>query len=184
MRKLIGLWCLLLLFVFPAMGQIAPHIDVSAGYSLRVFQDPSGVREGMNGWYGSAGYNVFRWLAGEVEVSGDYRNNGIQGNTSIYTGMVGPQFYPLGHRKLTVFGHVLVGEGVYRVHYPAYGGYPSQVNLYWDKAWEAGGGIDYSRSDRWKIRIIQADYGQTGFFGHTQTNYRASIGFVYAFGKK
>ena len=184
MKKLILLSGLLLVLAFPAMAQIAPHIDVSAGYSLRVFQEPSGVREGMNGWYGSGEYSVFRWLSGEVEVSGNYRNNGFEGNTSVYTGMIGPQFYPLGHRKITLHGHVLVGEGVYRVHFPAYGGFPSQVNLYWDKTWEAGGGIDYSRSRRWKIRVIQADFGQTHFFAHSQNNYSASIGFVYAFGQK
>lgn len=184
MKKLIGLSGLLLILAFPAMAQIAPHIDVSAGYSLRVFQDPSGVREGMNGWYGSVDYNVFRWLAAEAEVSGNYRNNGLEGNTSVYTGLLGPQFYPFGHRKITVHGHVLVGEGAYWVHFPAYGGFPSQVNWYWDKAWEAGGGIDYTRSSRWKIRVIQADFAQTRFFGHSENNYRASIGFVYTFGKK
>ena len=184
MKKLIGLSGLLLIFAFPAMAQIAPHIDVSAGYSLRIFQDPSGVRQGMNGWYGSADYSIFRWLSAEAEVTGAYRNNGLEGDTSLYTTLVGPRFYPLGRRKITVSGDFLVGEGFYRIHFPAFGGFPSEVDTQWYSAWETGGGVEYSRSNHWKIRVIQADYGQTHFYGHKQNNYRASIGFVYNFGKK
>lgn len=184
MKKLVGFSSLLLIFAFPAAAQIAPRIDVSAGYSLRLFQTTGGVREGMNGWYGAADYRIFRWLAADAEVSGNYRNNGIQGNTSLYTALFGPQFYPIGHRKITIFGHVLAGEGLYRLNIPAFGGFPNEVDTTWHSTWEAGGGIDYRHSSRWTIRVIQADFGQTQFFGHGQNNYRASIGFVYTFGQK
>jgi long-subunit fatty acid transport protein len=184
MKKLIGFWSLLLIFAFPAAAQIAPNIDVSAGYSLRVFQTASGVREGMSGWYGAGDYKIFRWLSAGAEIRGDYRNNGIEGSTSLYTALFGPQFYPFGHRKMTVFGHVLAGEGLYRLSIPPFGGFPSEVDLAWHSAWEAGGGVDYTYSNRWKIRGIEADYGQTTFFGHSENNYMLSIGFVYTFGQK
>jgi len=184
MKKLIGLLGLLLCFVFPATAQIASHIDVSAGYSLRIFKEPSGPREGMNGWYASVDYNIFRWLAVGGEFSGNYRNNGLNGNTRVYTGLFGPRFYPLGHRKITPYGHILVGEGAYWIDYPAFGGFPSESIWYWNKAWEAGGGIDYAWSKKWKIQVVQADFGQTRFFGQGQNNYRLSIGFVYTFGQK
>jgi Outer membrane protein beta-barrel domain len=185
MKKLFGLLGFLVIFIFPVMAQstTAPF-DVSGGYNLRIFKEPSGVRQGMNGWYGSLDYNIFRWLGVEGEITGAYRNNGLQGNTSLYTGLVGPRFYPFGHRKMTIFGHFLAGEALYRVHFPAFGGFPSEVDTQWYSSWETGGGVEYRRSARWKIRVIQVDYGQTHFYGGTQNNYRASIGVVYSFGKK
>lgn len=186
MRKLIYLPALLWMMALPAAAQIAPRIDVSAGYSMRVFQSTGGARLGMNGWYGQGEYRIFRWLNAQVEGSGNYRNNGIEGNTSLYTFLVGPQFYPFGHRKFSPFGHVLWGQGVYRVNFPAYGGFPPTIDVAWHSGWEGGGGVDYNykNSNRWKIRVLQVDYGQTSFYGHNQINYRASIGFIYTFGQK
>ena len=123
-------------------------------------------------------------MSAEGEFSGSYRNNGIQGNTSIYTTLFGPEFYPFRHRKITPFGHFLWGQGFYRVHFPPFGGFPSQTDLDWHSAWEAGGGVDYAHSKRWEIRVIQVDYGQTKFFGRTENNYRATIGIIYNFGRK
>jgi hypothetical protein len=51
-------------------------------------------------------------------------------------------------------------------------------------SWEAGGGVEMTRSTRWGIRLFELDYGRTHFFGPAQNNYRLSIGFVYHFGGK
>jgi hypothetical protein len=185
MKKLFGMLAFGVLLIPPAMAQNTRGVDLSSGYSLRLYTLPDYARVGMNGWYGSANYNIFRWLGAAAEVTGAYRNNGTNGNTSIYTALVGPQLYPFGHQhKLTIFGHILAGEAYYRVHYPAFGGFPPMTNSDSRFSWEAGGGVEMTRSTRWGIRLFELDYGRTHFFGPAQNNYRLSIGFVYHFGGK
>jgi hypothetical protein len=173
----------------PTMAQDKPAFDISslqasAGYSLRVFTQANYTRIGMSGWYGSADYKIFRWLSAAADFSGNYRNKGDNGNVAIYSGLAGPRFYPFGHRKVSAFGEFLVGDSHYRVHFPAFGGFPAATETDSEFSWAGGGGIDYSRSKRWAIRIVEADYQRTGFFGGHQNNYRLSIGFVYHFGQK
>jgi hypothetical protein len=183
MKKLFGLLACLALLIPPAMAQNMPRTDLSAGYSLRLYTLPDYARVGMNGWYASADYNIFHWLGAAAEGTGAYRNNGTNGNTAIYTALVGPQFYPLGHgHRLTLFGHFLAGEAYYRVHYPAFGGFPPKINSDLRFSWETGGGVEMTRSAHWGIRLFELDYGKTHFFGPSQNNYRLSIGVIYRFG--
>ena len=159
--------------------------EVSAGYSLRVFTQPNYARIGLNGAYGSFDYNILNRIGAALEFSGGLRDQGPNGNLSIYSVLVGPQIYPFSHRhKITPFAHVLFGEGIYRNGYPAYGGFPHTVVTSGGFSWEAGGGVDVVRTAHWEIRMIQLDFAQTKFLGNqTQTNYRGSIGFVYRFGE-
>ena len=183
MKKLFGMLAFGVLLIPPAMAQNTRGVDLSSGYSLRLYTLPDYARVGMNGWYASADHDIFRWLGAAAEVTGAYRDNGTNGNTAIYTALIGPQFYPFGHRhRLTIFGHFLVGEGYYRVHYPAFAGFPQNTNSDLRFSWEAGGGLEMTRSAHWGIRLFELDYGKTHFFGPSQNNYRLSIGFIYRFG--
>ncbi|HVB57607.1 MAG TPA: hypothetical protein VNE63_14460 [Candidatus Acidoferrales bacterium] len=187
MKLLCVLFGLLALCIVPTKAQDAAPVEVSAGYTFRVYATSnSSSHVNMNGWYASGDYNVLHWLGAAAEVSGAYKDEGINGNLSIYSFLVGPQIYPFSHRhKLTPFVHVLFGEGFYRVHYPAYAGFPSEVATDAKPSWEAGGGLDLARTDHWEIRLIQADFGQTRFVGaSSQANYRLSVGVVYRFGGK
>ena len=164
---------------------VAPY-ELSGGYNIRMFTESSGVRVGVNGGYGSIQYNVINRLGAVMEVSGGVRDQGLNGNLSIYSVMVGPQIYPFKHRrKLTPFAHVLFGENFYHNSYPAVGGFPHTVSTDSKFGWEAGGGFDWVYKKHWEIRLIQLDYAPTKFFGAgTKTGYRASIGVVYRFGDK
>jgi hypothetical protein len=171
----------------PSSARETPRYEVSAGYNLRVFTQPNYARVGFNGWYGAGEYNILERISLAGEVSGGFRNQGARGDLSIYSGMVGPQIYPFKHaHKITPFAHVLFGEGYYRASYPAFGGFPAEVVTYSSFSWEVGGGVDIRRTPHWSIRLIQLDYARTGFLGSklVQNNYRASIGFVYRFGKR
>lgn len=163
-----------------------PPYEVSGGYNIRMFTESSGVRVGVNGGYGSVQYNIINRLGAVMEVSGGVRDQGLNGNLSIYSVMVGPQIYPFKHRrKLTPFAHVLFGENFYHNSYPAVGGFPHTVSTDSKFGWEAGGGFDWVYKKHWEIRLIQIDYAPTKFFGAgTKTGYRASIGVVYRFGDK
>jgi Outer membrane protein beta-barrel domain len=186
MKRLFVLLGFLALSIVPARAQQTPSIELSGGYTVRVYNPPSASHIIMNGWYASGDYNFFPWLGAAAEVSGAYKGQGLDGNVSIYSLLVGPQIYPFRHRhKLTLFVHVLFGEGFYRIHYPAYGGFPAKLTTDTGTSWEAGGGFDLARTAHWEIRLIQADFGQTRFLGsQSQATYRLSVGVVYRFGKK
>jgi hypothetical protein len=187
MKTLFTLFSFLVLFIAPAMAQDTPKIEVSGGYSLLFYYQTIGTNLKMNGWTGSANYTIFkRWLSADADASGNYTDQGISGKTSVYSLLIGPQFYPLGHRKLTLFGHVLFGAGYYYVSYPAYAGF--RTTHYSDVAysWDAGSGLDLNLSKRWGVRLAQFDFQQTRFRSSSggQSNYRVSAGLTYRFGKK
>lgn len=169
----------------PAPLQVAPY-EISAGYNLRIFTLPNYARIGLSGGYGSFEYKILSRISAAAEASAAFRNQGINGDLSIYSVVVGPQIYPFKHRrKFTPFAHLLFGEGFYRNSYPPYGGFPAHVTTDSSFTWEGGGGIDLTHSTRWAIRVVQVDYARTKFLGTlSQNNYRLSIGVVYRFGQK
>jgi hypothetical protein len=164
---------------------VAPY-EISGGYSFREVYQPNRARVGLNGGYGSIEYNVINRLGVVAEASGGVKNQGLNGNLSVYSLMVGPQIYPIKHRrKVTPFAHFLVGGDFYRNDFPAVGGFPHTVSTDTAFGWEAGGGIDWVYRKHWNIRLIQLDYAPTKFLGGgKQTGYRGSIGVVYRFGEK
>ncbi|MGH9724760.1 MAG: outer membrane beta-barrel protein, partial [Candidatus Acidiferrales bacterium] len=177
MRNLLGGIVFLLICSAPAMAQTAPKWELGGGYTFRSFMDPqSNSRLPMNGWSGTADYTVIkRWLSAAIDIDGAYNNYGLYGNTSVYTAMIGPQIYPLGHHKLTLFAHALFGEGYTRDTLPASGGF-NQITFSSNAfAMEGGAGLDYTLKKRWAIRLIQFDYEDTRFYpaiGIPQGNYK------------
>lgn len=170
----------------PPPPPVAAPYELSGGYSLRVFTQPNTKRIGLNGGYGAFEYKILNRISAAAEVSAGFRNQGVNGDLSIYSFMVGPQIYPFKHRrKYTPFVHILFGEGFYRNSFPAFAGFPAAVRTDSAFTWEGGAGLDWTHSNRWAIRIVQVDYAQTKFLGNqSQANYRISIGVVYRFGQK
>lgn len=163
----------------------APY-ELSGGVTLRIFTEPSYARIGLIGGYGSFNYKILSRISAEAEVTAAFRGQGINGDLSIYSGLVGPEIFPFKHRrKFTPFAHILFGEAFYRNSYPAYGGFPAEVKSDSSFSWEGGGGFDMTHGPRWAIRLLEVDYERTKFLGTlSQTNYRASIGIVYRFAPK
>lgn len=198
MRKLAVLVGLLAMWMAPVRAQDAPEkpepeakkvsiprFELSAGYAYRAYGAYGSRSLAMNGGYGSVDYNWRRWLGAEAEFVGVYKNQGVLGKTDIYTFLVGPRVYPLGHRKLTPFGHALFGLGRYSKAKPTYGGFPAASYHDTALAWEAGGGLDLYLRKHWGVRLIEADMGQTGFAAdnptRSQGERRISVGIVYRF---
>jgi opacity protein-like surface antigen len=187
MLKIGALFGLLLVVVtIPAVAQGVGPIEASAGYTLRVYTQPDYSHSALNGWYASADYNILHRIGAAGEITGTYKDLGTNGNLSVYSAMVGPQIYPFAHNhKITPFGHVLFGVGFYRISYPAFGGFPATVTTDTNFSWQAGGGVDMTRTKHWAIRLIELDYGSTNFpANRSHSTYRASVGFVYHFDKK
>jgi len=214
MQKLLGVSILLILFASPAMAQDAPaspqsaapaksstdsavpdtearssvsRTEISGGFTLHRYYEITGNTQTMLGGYADIEHNIIqRWLGAEIQVSGAYKNKGAPGRLGIYSIMAGPTLYPLGHRKITLFAHILAGEGYYRNFISASAGFPSQVNTHTSLAWTAGAGLDVNVSKHLAARLAQFDYTQAKFFGGTvhESDTRISFGIVYHFGGK
>jgi len=168
-KKLLGSATLLLLVSFPTMAQEMSLGEVGVGYTFRSYglptiqQPPS--RLGTNGWNITVDYNFKSWLGVALDLdSTENASNGA--NTSIATGMVGPQIYPFGHRKLTPFAHTLFGAGRFYFRSPCecFGasGNSDHFSQY-DFAWAVGGGVDYTVRPNVGIRLGQFDFEQVSF---------------------
>jgi len=201
MRKLAVLVGLLAVWMVPVRAQEAPEkpepeakkasiprYELSAGYAYRAYGVRPGASLAMNGGYASVDYNFRRWLSAEAEFVGAYKNQGVLGKTNIYTFLVGPRLYPLGHHKLTPFGHLLFGAGHYSKAKPTYGGFPATSFHDTAFAWEGGGGLDLYLRKHWGVRLIEVDMGHTGFAAdnptRSQGERRFSVGIVYRFGER
>jgi Outer membrane protein beta-barrel domain len=193
MKKLAGLFILAFIFCMPAMAQDFAKYEVGGGVDYRSFDntntttDPNGSRLSMVGWSAYGDYHIWKFINIAADFSGTYNRNNTFGNTSIYSFLGGPQFYPFGHNhKITVFGQLLFGGGVYLYNLPSQNGFAPVSTSYAGLVWMGGGGIDVRVRKRWAIRVIQADYEQTRFFSNfpSQGNYRVSVGLLYRFGVK
>ncbi len=215
MKKLVGLFGLLALFIMPVAAQDSaappqdqaptaptepvrvkhtyptPRAEISLGFTYRTYYGLNGSTIGMKGGFASYDYNIFRWLGAEGEVvgvSGALTTPNVPAqDLHIFTALAGPKIYPLGHHKLTPFGHVLYGAGINTTAVPPFAGYGGNTNAVVVRAWKVGGGVDYYRWAHWGIRVIQVDYGVAKFLGPgipRQGSGQISFGFVYRFGEK
>jgi len=188
MKKFLGLLVFAALCGTPALAQVTPKIELSAGGAFNRFDTPRGYYLDMPGWTASANYTVFRWLSGKVEASGDYGRRALVGTTSTYNLLAGPQFFPFRHHKITPWGEFLFGEGYYRNHVPAVAGFPSATFSGYSFTWEGGMGLDWRLKGHWDLRPIEFDYVSSKYLATQpnqlrQSNYRLQIGVVYRIGK-
>ena len=218
MKKLVGLFGLLAMFVTPVLAQdnppppqdqaptaptapsepvkvkrtyITPKFEISGGFTDRGFYGANGTSVGMKGGFASFEYNRYRWIGLEGEflrVTGTVHFPTLPPESiDVYTALIGPKFYPLGHRKLAPFGHVLFGAGILGSSVPAFAGYGGNSSATTVEAWQAGGGVDYNVTSHWGVHLIQLDYGEAKFLGPTiprQGSKRVSVGVVYRFGQR
>jgi opacity protein-like surface antigen len=166
--------------------------ELSAGFAHRSYYAPGGGTFGLVGWYASGEYNWKRWLGAEGEVTDTWytlKSAGFPSDTiHIYTFLAGPRFYPLGHRKITPFGHVLIGGGHYSSETPAFGGFHGATITSNAYTYEVGGGLDLNLWKHWGVRMIQADFGNANYVQNAgvanRGSTRFSVGFVYHFGER
>jgi opacity protein-like surface antigen len=165
--------------------------EISVGYTHRSYYGPNNATIGLNGGYGSFDYNRYRWLAIEGELVGAVGSFHITGqprdDLDVITLMGGVRINPLGHHRITPFGHALYGVGANLTAVPEFAGYPGNTSAVVVQSWEAGGGVDFSVNQRWAVRLIQFDYGVAKFLGNgvpNQSAHRFSFGVVYHLGRK
>jgi len=168
MKRLLLLTVLVCLCALPGLAQDY-KADVFAGFSFLHTQPGSGLASAdAHGWEAALTYHWNNWLGLKADFDGHYCCD-----ASLHNFLFGPQI-TLGHGRLSPFVHGLAG-----VSHGSASGFTDTAF-----AFAAGGGLDYKASDRFSIRIAQADYLGTRFADYTQNNFRFSAGLVYRFGRK
>ena len=212
MQKWLGIVGAIIIFAVPALAQEAPKqetpsqeapekekpprpspkYELEGGYTYRSFYPPSAPRFGMNGWNATLDYNWKHWLGLVADGTGTYKDQGVIGNTAIYTLMAGPRGYFFGHRhRLIPFGQVLFGVGYERQHIPLNGGFSPKTNTSTAWVWAGGGGVDVRVTTHWAVRAFEFDYEKTHFsdfsgavLNPAESNRRISVGIVFRWGEK
>ena len=186
-----------------AGAEDAPKAEIFAGYSFvsaafPANPDPAagGFRGSLNGWNGSAAFNVNRSL-GIVADFGGYYGSPTKGTTfkpancvlctgnatatlhNLHTFTFGPQFSVRSH-ELTGFAHALFGGASIREDMNFFGPLPRISTTSF--AMMFGGGVDIRLSSRWVMRL-QPDYFTTQILDRKQNNFRVSTGLVFRIGQ-
>ncbi|HEX5483782.1 MAG TPA: hypothetical protein VFZ08_14255 [Terriglobia bacterium] len=178
-----------------AFAQNTPRMEIGGEYSFAVanlsstnspfFPAPVALGQSfdMRGWGVSVTENVDDWFGLTQDVSGLYANprlNGFNHKTRIYSFLSGPRFSYRHIERVTPYAHALFGYGQMSMKVPAAGGISATSESY---AMALGGGLDVHLHGIFTLRLVQADYYLTRFFGSTQNNLRLSAGLMIQFGR-
>ncbi|MGC2696650.1 MAG: hypothetical protein WA738_12765 [Candidatus Angelobacter sp.] len=186
-----------------AWTQDAPKVEIFAGYSFVSAGFPANTdpaagdfRGSLNGWNGSAAFNINR-LLGVVADFGGYYGSPTKGTTfkpancvlctgnatatlhDMHTFTFGPQLSLRSH-DLTVFAHGLFGGARIREDMDFFGPLPKISTTPF--AMILGGGVDVPLSSRWIVRV-QPDFFTTKILDRRQNNFRLSTGLVFRLGQ-
>jgi hypothetical protein len=184
-RFIVSLLALVTVFGLSAKAQELPKIDASVNYSyFRANPATSGFNSfSLNGGSASAAYNFRDWLSGVADFGGYHVGsyNGVNVDDHILTYLFGPQITYRRSRRITPYGHILVGAA--RAGSDVF----ATTNSHTAFASAFGVGVDWNVRDRFSIRPLQFDYLLTHLpeigNGNTQTqnNIRVSTGIVFHF---
>ena len=169
MKKACLLALLVVVSAMPSLAQDTKY-EVFGGYSYLRAQPGGGLPVvDTSGWEASLAYRWNNWLSLKADFDGHYCCDGAK----MHDFLGGPQFN-FGHGELRPYVHALVG-----------GSHGSQAGVSDTVlAFAFGGGLDIKISDRFAIRLAQADYFGTRYAEQTQNNFRISTGLVFHFGRK
>lgn len=197
---------LLLMFAPSVRAQETPLYEGFAGASY-AREDVTNLKF-VNGWgwHASADGTANNWLSAVFDFSGYYSSPKIRIDglppipidSSTYLYLFGPRFTYRRLRRLTPFAEGLLGPANFKFTARSVGLTNAVSSIAFAGA--VGGGVDYELSNRFAIRLFEVDYvatrfreiainqttGQVSFSGQrrTQSNTRASVGFVIRFGSR
>jgi hypothetical protein len=208
-RRVLTTICMAACLGLMALPVSAQSFDVGGGYAYRSFRAPAyGGTEPttpMNGWFATVDYNFNRFI-GVVTDFDMTRTNVPQdptwpGDNTFSTVMVGPQLYPVGRHRITPFAHFEVGLAHFSNNVSNLSGFSSCGTAGSDVgpctvtdgsfAFDAGGGVDFSLTRAFAIRVGEFDWDQTRMFepgnatgNHNQNNWKVKAGIIVRFGGK
>lgn len=213
MKKWLGVMACVAYLGLMGMSTPAQSVELGAGYAYRSFNAPAfngfnltpvvEPRISMNGWFATVGYN-FNGFIGVVTDLDMTRTNVPQdfsfpGDNTFSTVMVGPQIYPLGHHRITPFGHFEVGLAHFSNNVSndsAFSGcgtlnsqYGACAETDGSFAFDLGAGLDFSLTHHFAIRVAEFDWDQSRMFepgnytgNSNQNNWKVKAGIIVRFG--
>src|SRR4051812_41463437 len=168
----------------------ASRVDIFGGYGyMRGNAVFTGERINLHGANFSAAYYVNNWL-GIVADAGVHHAGNIanQFSLNLWSYQFGPRVRLRNDTRFTPYGQFLLGGGhaggtIYTTSL-GFGLNPIGTNNSF--LFTVGGGLDYRLSNRFGIRVVQAEYLHSEFsngsvVGHRQNNLRLSTGIVFSF---
>jgi hypothetical protein len=177
--------------VGPLRGQAEgrqPEAEIFAGGS-KVWTSASGTHFDTHGWGGSITGNFNRYVGAEMEIFkySDYPQDPPEYGTN-YTFLFGPHVACRRARRVTPFGHVLVGGMHGRQNilppYPP-GVIPNTASALTGRTAFTvglGGGLDVKVWRSVSLRVLQTDYLRAPFPNDVQNSLRLSFGVVFHLG--
>ncbi len=204
MKKLVAVIFVVFLMGMLAVAQETPKVELELGYTFIHYSPSPSVIPPLNpqGGGGSIKFNFSKFMGIKMQIDGTAAGTNsvtfpvgspylpaggtIGYNSNLMTYMFGPEFKSYSH-KLQPFGEILFGGA----HSNVYGKLQSQGIVFQQApsgntwAMQLGGGIDYSVTKKFAVRIGQMDYLLTRFAGtgtkQNQSNFKYSAGVVFDF---
>jgi opacity protein-like surface antigen len=176
-----------------ALAQESPKVEVFGGFSYLRDDLDQGLLRDARGWNISANYNLNNFLGVKADFSGHHGERAYVDPLEVFkekennfTFLFGPQFSYRKNERVVPFAHVLLGARRSKYSWEftdIVSGAPTGDGEFSDNAFTAafGGGVDLKLTKRWAVRLVQADYLLTRFYGNTQNNLRIGTGFVFRF---
>ena len=171
----------------PIAGGFSPALEGGVGFSYTQMNLPSEGQMRINGLQAVFSRDVNRRFAIKADFGYSRSSNVFHTGRSadLMTYMVGPMFYAVRRRQLSVYGELLLGAARQTgVNFEDNGqmvlGYANEF------AWAGGGGVQYEIAPSFSVRV-GADYLRTSYFNsnvalQAQPNLRSSVFFIYTFG--
>ena len=165
----LGAFLALILGSAPAFAQ---KVDLAAGWSFTHSDQTTGFAD-LNGWYGSASYNVTQRLGLTVEHEsywGDF--NGDRMNNHVWLGGVTWKFAD-SERRIIPFLQPLVGDTRNS----------SAGSVQHNFTFQLAGGVDIKLKGPVSLELIPAEYTLTRQNGLPGNSYSAALGLQFSLGK-
>ena len=171
----------------PIAGGFSPAQEGGVGFSYTQMNTPSAGQMRINGLQAVFSTDVNRRFAVKADFGYSRSSNAFHTGRSadLMTYMVGPVFYAVRRRQVSVYGELLVGAARQTgVNFEDNGqmvlGYANEF------AWAGGAGVQYEIVPSLSVRV-GADYLRTSYFNsnvtlQAQPNLRSSVFLIYTFG--
>lgn len=145
-------------------GSSVPRLTVSTGYQAIVSNAPPNVSDAfvLQGGYVSAAVTTKRWLRIAADVTGSHSSNiGPLGqDLDLITYTFGPQVV-LHRKRLEPHAQILLGGAHgFNSFFPRADTYSTSASSF---AFQTGGGLDLTLSQRFGVRLFEVEYLHTSF---------------------
>jgi hypothetical protein len=181
MKKILGLFALLVLSTLPTLAQSEgyPKFEAGGGFLYRDYGAQFQQNTNEIGWFATADYNVKSWIGFGGDFDGGYAHP-FHADTHHYTVMFGPTVYPLGHHRLTPFAKAMFGLSHF--NFPDFDFSDTSF------AWSAGAGVDWRFTHHIAFRLGELDFEQDRNFAGccssadpVQNGFKAKVGVIFNF---